>query len=84
MKYNLFTFANTHSAIEAQKILDKSVPFIIMPTLREISKSCGISIKVSEENYASAYEKLKENMDFSMVKCYEVISESGINTISQL
>ncbi len=46
MDYYLITFSNTHSAITAQKFLKGKLDFIVMPTLREISNSCGISLKI--------------------------------------
>ena len=44
--YALFAFDSTHSAIAAQKVL-QSLSAIVIPTLREISASCGVSIKLS-------------------------------------
>lgn len=50
MGYYLITFANTHTAIAAQKYLKERISFQIMPTLREISDSCGISLKVQNDS----------------------------------
>lgn len=47
MTYYLITFTNTHTAIAAQKFLTDKIDFCIMPTLREISNSCGISIRIN-------------------------------------
>lgn len=48
----LFTFQATSHALKAEKVL-KSVDseFTVIPTLREISTSCGLSIKVRPNNY---------------------------------
>ncbi|MSS62891.1 DUF3343 domain-containing protein [Velocimicrobium porci] len=47
MSYFLITFANTHTAISTQKFLTGKINFCIMPTLRELSQSCGISIRIN-------------------------------------
>lgn len=47
MEYYLLTFSNTHGAITAQKYLKDRLSFYVMPTLREISGSCGISLKIT-------------------------------------
>lgn len=48
MPYYLISFSNTHTAIATQKFFTGKIEFCIMPTLREISHSCGISIRVNE------------------------------------
>ena len=53
--FYLFTFSSTHSAMEAQKLLADCKP-IIMPTLRKIAATCGISIRIGEENIKSAQQ----------------------------
>lgn len=58
MKYYLITFSSTHAAMAAQKFLKGKIPFYVMPTLREISNSCGISLKIN----GSAYEEIMEAM----------------------
>jgi len=46
-EFYLFTFVSTSNALKAESILkDQSIEFIVIPTLREISSSCGLSIKV--------------------------------------
>jgi hypothetical protein len=49
-KYYVLTFQNTHGAISAESVLkEKNIRIEIMPTPTGITKSCGISIKFSEE-----------------------------------
>ncbi len=55
--YYLFTFRSTHAAIRAQALLG-SVTFIVMPTLRQISASCGISLRVAPEQLPAAQAAL--------------------------
>lgn len=47
--YCVITFASTHGAIFAQKVLKGISPFQIMPVLREISLGCGMSIRFGPE-----------------------------------
>ena len=47
MNYYLISFSNTHTAIAAQKYLEGNLAYQIIPTLREISNSCGISLKIT-------------------------------------
>lgn len=58
-EYYLFTFESTHSAIKAQKLLS-GLNAVTMPTLREISASCGISLKVLPEQIAAAKTCMEE------------------------
>lgn len=53
MPYYLISFSNTHTAMAAQKFFTGKIDFCIMPTLREISHSCGISIRINESVLSS-------------------------------
>ncbi len=45
--YGLFTFNTTSHALKAEKVLKNCKEnILVIPTLREISASCGLSIKV--------------------------------------
>ena len=62
-QYCLITFATTSYALKAERILKAAeADFIMIPTLREISSSCGLSIKFLPEQldeYAAELEKGK-------------------------
>ncbi|MEN6324811.1 MAG: DUF3343 domain-containing protein [Syntrophomonas sp.] len=59
--YCLFTFASTSQALKAEKVLKTNeAEFLIMPTLREISASCGLSVKIAPENFKDYYDILLE------------------------
>ena len=46
-EYCLFTCSTTSSALKAEKVLKSAgADFVIVPTLREISSSCGLSVKL--------------------------------------
>jgi hypothetical protein len=50
-EFYLFTFVSTSNALKAESILkEQSFDFIVIPTLREISSSCGLSIKVRPDD----------------------------------
>ncbi len=73
MEYYLFTFVSTHGAIASKQYLGEQMEIRIMPTLREISNSCGISIRVKPENF----EKAKELMEQGSVHDYKIYHVSG-------
>lgn len=58
--YCLFVFDSTHAAIAGQKCLSGQVRAVVMPTLREISASCGISLRVAPEDALRARRLLPE------------------------
>lgn len=50
-KFYFLVFNNTHGAMKAESYLKgKEIRITIMPTPTQITKSCGISIIISEEN----------------------------------
>lgn len=70
--YYLFTFHSTHTAMEAQKILIDCNP-IIMPTLRKIAATCGISIRIEEDKISQAKLVMSSSIiDQNMVVLYHI------------
>lgn len=55
--YLLFTFDSTHAAMAASRAL-KPLGAVMMPTLREISVSCGISLRLRPEDREEALSRL--------------------------
>ena len=47
----LLAFQSTHAAMEAQRALSPQVPVTVMPTLRQITAACGISLRVEEGDW---------------------------------
>jgi hypothetical protein len=81
MEYYLITFANTHSALTAQKYLQDKLIFQTIPTLREISASCGISLKIKSADYDQMNEYINEfPLDENMYTIYYITE----NQISQI
>ena len=56
--YWLITFANNHRAMEAERFLAEFVKVTVMPTLREISSDCGMSLRIEAEDGPLVQEKL--------------------------
>ncbi len=50
--YYLLVFSNAHAALSAERSLMSRLPVRVVPTLRQISASCGISLRVEEGDYS--------------------------------
>lgn len=49
-KYYILTFENTHNAISGESTLkENKIKAIVMPTPTFLTKSCGISLRVEED-----------------------------------
>lgn len=77
MEYYLITFVNTTTAMTAQKSLKGKLDFHIMPTLREISGSCGISMKIQPSALAEAQTYMKELFPASSLYRFYHITARG-------
>lgn len=78
--YYLFAFNSTHFAISAENYLSKSIPVTIMPTLRKITSSCGISLRIEPENYSEAVNLINSNPKLKKNSTpYEILNESIIS-----
>lgn len=83
-KYCLFTFNTTSHALKAEKILKAlGAEFLIVPTLREISSSCGLSVKLSLENMEKYYKDLIDNK-IPVEGVFKVEKEGKKNNISKI
>lgn len=78
MEYYLITFSNTNTAMAVQKSLKGKLDFHIMPTLREISGSCGISIKIQPSSLEEAQRLLEELFPASSLYQFYHITEHGV------
>ena len=58
----IVAFNSTHHAIRTDKVLnEKDLKVTTLPTPREISSSCGISVRFLKEDMDVVVESLKEN-----------------------
>lgn len=75
-KYYILTFENTHNAISAESVLkENNIKAIVMPTPTFITKSCGISIRVTENEI----EKIKMFEIDNKIKIKNTILKEGNN-----
>jgi hypothetical protein len=67
--YGIITFGNTSAALKAEKILKKEErEFMLIPTPREISASCGLALKFRPMYLQEYYQILNaENVHFEKV-----------------
>ena len=52
--YLMISFENTHSAISTEKLLEGRFKVATMPTLRSVTQSCGISLRLPAADYEAA------------------------------
>lgn len=82
--YCVLTFAATSHALKAEKVLKKlEADFLIIPTLREISTSCGLSVKLSPANLDRYFADLINNR-VAVEGIYQVKKEGKKNWIKKL
>lgn len=48
-RYYMVSFSSTHHAMRAEQFLKARVSVCTMPTLRAVTNSCGISLRVEED-----------------------------------
>lgn len=83
-EYCVFTFHSTQHALKAEKVLgNNSLDFIIIPTPREISASCGLSIKAFKEDYQAILDLLSKNQ-VQFAGTYQLNKQSKGNLITKL
>lgn len=58
-KFYVIAFDSTHYAISTEKLLSGAVPITMIPTPREISTSCGLSIKIRDEHVEQVLKALE-------------------------
>ncbi|WP_195268801.1 DUF3343 domain-containing protein [Eubacterium sp. 1001713B170207_170306_E7] len=74
----LLTFANTHAAMTAEGILKGVFNIRIVPTLREISAGCGISISIEAADVENVLKQLASaNFDEGLMEVYAVYYNDG-------
>ena len=74
-RYFLFSFDSPHAAISAQRLLD-SCGAVVMPTLRSITASCGMSLRLREETIEGAKEIMRASViDPTLYRLYLVEQE---------
>jgi len=73
-KYYIVTFQNTHEAMKAEReTIRKQIKVVVVPTPTYITKSCGISLKVEEENIKGIIELIR----LQNIKIKEIFVRDG-------
>ena len=76
MNYYIIVFKNTHDAMSAeQKLIGLNYKFRIMPTPTLITQSCGICIRIEEE------EKLNEIINDNTIEFKNIYKREESNYI---
>ena len=73
-KYYIVTFQNTHEAMKAEReAIKNQIKVVVVPTPTYITKSCGISLKIDEENIKGIVELVKSEH----IKVKEIFVRDG-------
>lgn len=73
-RYYILTFENTHNAINGESVLkENKIKVIVMPTPTFITKSCGISLRVTEDEI----DKIKTLLFEDKIKIKGTILKEG-------
>lgn len=67
-EYGLATFQTTHGALKGEQVLENNnLEILIIPTPREITASCGLSIKFEQGDLKVIQDLLVHNsLDFQL------------------
>jgi hypothetical protein len=82
--YWLFAFDSPHAAIAAQKLL-AGLGAVVMPTLRSITASCGMSLRLKDEAIDEAKRIIIASaIDPSLYRLYRVEKLNGETHCSEI
>lgn len=71
-EYGIFTFKSTSQALKAERTLkEASAHFLLMPTPREISASCGLAVKLALKDLTH-YQDILVNNRVEIESIYQV------------
>ena len=81
--YLMISFENTHSAIQTER-LQQHFKVATMPTLRTVTQSCGISLRLAAEDYEPARKIVAESgLSPEMYAMYLVDSNKNVLELSK-
>ncbi len=82
--FGVITFPNTHFAIQAEDVMkDKNIFYRTIPTPREITRSCGLSIIFQLEDMDKVVN-LFNTKALEALNVYKLVKEDGINKIEKI
>ena len=80
----IISFNSTHQAIKCDKIFGKNeIDYTVLPTQREITQSCGISIKFSIENIDNIKEIVNQNQ-IEYKGMYKISKQDGKKQVEEI
>lgn len=84
MDFYVIVFESTHYAILAEQFFkDKAYKFTIIPTPREITHSCGLSIRFTQDQLEDIKETIEEfNIDIKGI--YKMKKIANERVVSQV
>lgn len=60
--YQLLAFDSTHAAMAAEQALKTRLPVTVMPTLRQITAACGISLRIEDRDGPALDKALQDGL----------------------
>ena len=82
--YLMISFENTHSAIQTERLLEQHFKVATMPTLRTVTQSCAISLRLAAEDYEPARKIVAESgLSPEMYAMYLVDSNKNVLELSK-
>lgn len=82
--YLMISFENTHSAIRTERLLEQHFKVVTMPTLRVVTQSCGISLRLAAEDYEPARKMVAESgLSPELYAIYLVNSNKNVLELSK-
>lgn len=75
--YGIIVFKSTSQALKAERVLkETSAEFLVIPTPRQISASCGLAVKVAPEDLHFVRSALNDKM-VQIEGVYRLTTEGG-------
>lgn len=82
--YCVITFNTTSQALKSEKILkEEERSFVIMPTPREISTSCGLALKMKPDDTAQSLAILRSG-EIDVAGVYRLVKNGTAKEVTPL
>ena len=83
-EYGVIAFKSTSQALKAERVLkETSAEFLVIPTPRQISASCGLAVKVAPEDLDFVRSALNDKM-VQIEGVYHLTAESGESRLEKI
>lgn len=80
----IISFNSTHQAIKCDKVFGKNkIDYTVLPTPREISQSCGMSIRFLLEDIDTIKEIIEQNQ-IEYKAMYKIFKEDGKKQVEEI